>query len=489
MIRDVKTDEGGEMMKNGKIKVGLAPTRRTVFSVEDSLKYKKMIEDKLTEWGIDYVNLDWLNEEGLLYSIHDAGKVVKKFREEEVDAVFAPHCNFGTESATAKVAREVGKPFLLWGPRDEAPLEDGTRLRDTQCGLFATSKILRRMGVPFTYIVNSRVNSPVFKRGFHNFLGAAAAAKAFLGARIGQVDTRPGDFWTVMVNEGELLERWGIEVVPTTLVDIEQGVMKYVSEKPKKLQDTVADLKAKVDFGDTDEDTINKISALKLVLLEWAEAEALDGIAFQCWDALQAALGICPCFVDSELTDMGIPVSCETDIHGALVSLMLQAAALWTTPIFFADLTIRHPDNDNSELLWHCGPFPISLACSPERKVGGHYIMPSGAPGVAEWEIKGGDITIARFDGDHGEYSLLMGHAKGTEGPFNRGTYLWIEVNNWPEWEERIIYGPYIHHVAGVHGKFAPVLYEACKYVPGLKTDPVDPKEEEIRAFLRGEDL
>jgi len=32
-------------------------------------------------------------------------------------------------------------------------------------------------------------------------------------------------------------------------------------------------------------------------------------------------------------------------------------------------------------------------------------------PGVAHWRLKKGEITVARFDGDNGSYSLLMGHA------------------------------------------------------------------------------
>lgn len=62
-----------------------------------------------------------------------------------------------------------------------------------------------------------------------------------------------------------------------------------------------------------------------------------------------------------ELIDEGIPVSCETDINAAVTSVMMQAVTLGDSASFFADLTIRHPENDNRELLWHCGPFPYSL--------------------------------------------------------------------------------------------------------------------------------
>jgi L-fucose isomerase-like protein len=476
-------------MKKKNVKIGLAPTRRNVFSVEDSLKYKGLIEKKLKSWGVDFVNLDSLNKEGLLFDRHEVDRAAKIFIDAGVDAVFSPHVNFGTEDAVAKLAKAVGKPFLLWGPRDESPLPDGSRLRDTQCGLFATSKILGRYGVPFSYIVNSRVDSPVFERGFKIFTAAARAANAFLKARIGQIDTRPGDFYTVMVNEGELLERWGIETVPITLVDVEKNVLGMV-KGDKRVKDEVASLKARVTFKDMDDEAIGRVAALKLMLLDWAKKEELTGIAFQCWDALQLALGIVPCFVDSELTALGIPVACETDINGALTSILLQNASTVETPTFFCDLTIRHPENDNGELLWHCGPFPHELASDKKKAfVGGHFILPSHAPGTGNWEIRGGDITVARFDGLRGEYSLFMGHGKGSKGPFTLGTYVWVEVPDWPLWEEKFIYGPYIHHVVAVHDTAAYALYEATRFIPGLKPDPVNPTEEEIRAHLRGKDL
>jgi hypothetical protein len=100
--------------------------------------------------------------------------------------------------------------------------------------------------------------------------------------------------------------------------------------------------------------------------------------------------------------------------------------------------------------------------------------------------IQDGPVTIARMDGDHGEYSLLMGHATAVTGPVTRGTYVWVEVGDWPLWEEHIIRGPYVHHVAGIHGHRAAALHEACRYIPGLAPDPVEPAEAEIQAWLRG---
>ena len=132
------------------IKLGFAPTRRSIFSAPDAIKYRGLTAERLRELGIDFIDIDDINEEGLLYDDNDRMKIAEKFKKEKIDGLFIPHCNFGTEFECARLAKDLGVPVLLWGPLDERPEPDGVRLRDTQCGLFATGKVLRRFKVPFT---------------------------------------------------------------------------------------------------------------------------------------------------------------------------------------------------------------------------------------------------------------------------------------------------------------------------------------------------
>lgn len=161
-----------------RLKIGFLPTRRNSFSASEAMKFKNAIRSFIDGYAIDVVDIDDINMEGLLYdSPKMQEQAVEKFRREKVDAIFVPHCNFGTEDMVAKICRAIGKPVLLWGPRDDDPLEDGFRLRDSQCGLFATGKVLRRFNVPFTYIPNTTLEDPVFVRGFENFLRVANMVK------------------------------------------------------------------------------------------------------------------------------------------------------------------------------------------------------------------------------------------------------------------------------------------------------------------------
>ena len=54
------------------IKLGLAPTRRFVFSAEDARRYKGLVEQKLRDWKVEFVTIDSVTKEGLLFERRDA---------------------------------------------------------------------------------------------------------------------------------------------------------------------------------------------------------------------------------------------------------------------------------------------------------------------------------------------------------------------------------------------------------------------------------
>ena len=475
-------------MEKVALKIGYAPTRRNLFSIKEALFYRDEVLKKIsTLTYAEIIDIDDINEEGLLFSETDLPAIVSKFKAAGVDGVFSPHCNFGTEDLVAKLAFEIGKPVLLWGPRDHAPNPDGTRERDTQCGLFATGKILRRFGVPFTYLPNDTPDSVSFTRGYQGFVAVCGVVKAARKINILQIAPRPADFWTVKVNEGELLEKFNVHVSPVTLFGVVHAAEQMLALKPDDYLLALKELRENMDCSGVPEDSAEKIAALKTVILGLVKEKNCTAVGIQCWTDLQEAIGIMPCVVNGILCDMGIPMVCEVDIHGAISAILLQEAAMRTSPIFFADLTVRHPSDDNAELLWHCGNFPQSIAKDPDaRALGRHFVFATHCPGTANWELKEGDLTICRFDGDNGKYTLFIGEGHTCEGPSTQGTFVWLKVKDWLAWEKKLVEGPYVHHCAGIHAHVAPILHEACKYLPNLEPDAMDPTDAEIAQWWLG---
>ncbi len=450
-----------------KPRLGFCPIGKFVFSHEDALRQKGILEQRMKGWEVDFVGIDEVIPDGMVRSQDHVEPVVEFFKSQKIDALFIPHCNFGTEGAAGMIAHKLGVPTLLWGPRDEAPLADGSRLRDSLCGLFATSKVLHKLNVTFTYIENCGVDDPAFVEGFDTFMRAANVVKKARGMRIGQIGQRIDFFWTTIINESELLERYGVEILPIDMVEFIEQVKMLVVDRKEQYVKEISEASVKFESFD-DQDVIINMYAVRDGMLELARDKKLDGFALQSFNSICDALGCMVEYASAMVSDAGVPVACETDIHGAISAILLQAASYDQEPIIFADLTIRHPENDNAVLIWHCA-FPESLA-NPNKKstVGPHWILPGIPPGSCHWELKDGPLTIYRFDGDNGQYESLSGEGKAVPGPETLNTYVWMEVNDWPVWERAFIEGPYIHHVACCYGNYSKVITEAARYIPDL---------------------
>lgn len=447
-----------------KIILGIAPTRREGFpDPKFAVENKKKIQLRLVEifekiGDIQIVDIDWLNEEGILVNPMDVPKVADYFREKKIDALFMPHCNYGCEEVVAMLGKRLGKPVCVWGPRDDAPPEGFcNRNCDTQCGLFASTAALRRYHVPYYYIENCWLEEELLDKELDNFIRLASVVKEFGRMRVGQIGARPKPFLCVMVNESEMLEKFGIEVIPITAIDIIDKTKEYLEKKSEIVAAKVKEITSKSDCSYQEDEQMTNIAAFELAAYEIATALGCNSLAVECWQMFGHEFGIEPCSAIGDLIDMGMPTACETDIHGAVTMAALTAVTRGKEPVFLADWTVRHPTNDNAELLWHCGPFPRSLAkeecCPAIRRSHGQF------------EIKGGDITLGRFTGMDGEYQFFSDEVKSCEGPHTVGTYVWIETENWSKWEKRLMYGPYVHHVAGVHGKYARILHEAMRFL------------------------
>lgn len=465
------------------IKLGFAPTRRNLFSADAAVEFANKTRAKLDEMGVNYVDIKEVNDDGLLYDDAGLHQITAKFKAENIDGLFLANENFGTEYECARLAKQFDVPVLLWGPKDEPPAADGSRLRDTQCGLFAIGKVLRRFQVPFTYLVNVDLDDPEFARGVTDFIKVCNIVKTFKNTRILQVGPRPFDFWSTMVNEGELLEQFNLSLSPIPLTELVEEIHQLQTDRDPEIADTMATLRQIADVQIEDKD-LNMVAALKVALKRKMLQYGCNAGAIQCWTALQDEIGILPYASESLLQDEGMPVTCETDIHGVISELLVEAATMGEHKAIFADVNCRHPDNPNGELLQHLGVFPFTTAKNKPVLPKSHFVF--DYPGSVGFEAKAGNYTLCRFDGDNGKYSLLLGNAKAVPGPYEQGTYLWLEFANLNRFETKLVYGPYIHHIAAVTDDVVPVLYEACKYL-NVTPDFYDPIEEDVKAYLRGD--
>ena len=295
--------------------------------------------------------------------------------------------------------------------------------------------------------------------------------------KIAQIGVRVDFFWTTITNESELLEKFGIEVLPIDMSDFLRTVVKEVTNEKSKYKEELKSIKKWLDTSciASDEGLINSL-AMRDILFKIAEEEKINAFSIKSFNSIAETLGEGIGLCDT-LVQHRYPIAAESDIHGAISSVLLQAASNKKEASFFPEFTIRHPNNDNAVLLWHAVA-PLSLKHPSARKI---KILPpwilKDLPATSlQFRLKDGPLTVCRFDGDTNNYVLGFGEGQTTDGPNTRETYVWMEVDDWESWERRLIEGPYIHHCSAIYDHCADVLEEACKYIPYLKPQQFNKK-------------
>lgn len=463
------------MVLEYQVKIGLAPIRRDVTprpgifnwekAEERGRKLVEYIEDAFSDDRVSFVDTKGITPVDVLITEEDARAAAERFRSEGVDGVVLLNSNFGNEEAGALLARELGKPVLIFAPLDDVFEVDGTRYTDSQCGLFGLSRQLQRCGIPFSYIESCRVEDDLFARGLQKFASVCCMVKNFQGMRVAQVGLRPKPFCSVIFNEGELLQRFGIQTVPVNLAVVMDKYNRILRERDAELEEGARLLEGRYEIDDLSAPLLKKVYAFVLLYEEIIAEYKVDAVSAECWTAMQLAVGAMPCTAYSVLADKGYIIGCESDMLGTITMALLSCASLGHKIPFFGEFTVRHPEERNTELLWHCGPFAYSLKAEDSK---------AKMVNMRQWfRVKDGSYTVARLDQDDGAYSLLSGTCTSGTGPYTFGTYLWAKFDNLSGWEKKLVEGPYIHHMAEIEGDYTAELEEFCKYVPALAADNV----------------
>lgn len=465
-------------MLNYNLKIGVLPLRRLIkeppkrigmfqsdYAIENKNAVLEYLQKNYANEQTQFVDIEWLNEEGLLRLPEDCQRVSEYFANEKIDALFIVNCNFGEERCAIEVAKKLNLPTLLWGPRDRNFTND-LRYTDTQCGLFAISKGLKRANVKFSYIENCDLGAPAFDAGLEQFLGVACMVKNFKSMKIVQIGARLKPFKSIMYNELELCEKFGVDVISVNLIETMQDLNRIYDTEKEDLKKQVSEIKAAYDCGQTDEETLLKLAAIIRYFEYVAKTYDCNVIGTDCWSGFASGWGVPPCLAMSLVADKGIYVTCEGDVFMSITNVLLLSATRGKGKPIQGEFTCRHPENDNAELLWHCGPFPASCKAEDEKPC--LYNM------KPTFRVRDGKYTIARFQAERGKYYLLGGTFNTCKGPKTFGTYMWAEFSNLPKLERKLIEGPYIHHMTEMYGEYEAYLKEFANYFDEIEYDGIN---------------
>ena len=392
--------------------------------------------------------------------------------------------NFGPETPETLLIKEFDGPAMVIAAAEETGDNLIQGRGDAYCGVLNASYNLK--------LRNLKAYIPEYPVGtaeecadmIHEFAPISRAIIGLNSLKIISFGPRPENFLACNAPIKQLYNL-GVEIEENSELDLFEAFNNHGGDE--RIPQVVAEMEQELGAGNKKPEILAKLAQYELTLLDWVKehkgSREYVTIAGKCWPAFQTQFGFVPCYVNSRLTQRGIPVSCEVDIYGALSEFI--GTVISQDAVTLLDINNSVPaDMYESEIKgkydytlkdtfmgFHCGNTASSKLSFCEMKY--QLIMARSLPievtnGTLEGDIAPGDITFYRLQSTS-DAKIRAYIAQGEVLPVATRSFGAIGVFAIPEmgWFYRhvLIEKNYPHHGAVAFGHFGKALYEVFKYV------------------------
>ena len=472
-----------------KIKIGIVAVSRDCFPEPLSVNRRKALVEAYTKkFGADDIyECPICIVESEIHMV----QALEDIKKAGCNALCVYLGNFGPEISETLLAKHFEGPKMFCAAAEETQNDLVGGRGDAYCGMLNASYNLA--------LRNIRAYIPEYPVGdaedcadmIHDFLPIARAAVALADLKIISFGPRPLNFLACNAPIKQLYNL-GVEIEENSELDLFEAFNKH--ENDPRIPDKVKEMEAELGAGNKKPQILPKLAQYELTLLDWVEAHKgyrkYVAIAGKCWPAFQTQFGFVPCYVNSRLTGMGIPVSCEVDIYGCLsefigtvvsedIVTLLDINNSVPKDMYKESIEGKFPYNFTDTFMgFHCGNTCSKKlsSCSMEYQM----IMARALPeevtqGTLEGDIAPGDITFYRLQSTadnilrayvaEGEVLPVATKSFGGIGVFaihdmGRFYRYWLIEKNFP------------HHGAVAFGHYGKALYEVFKYI-GVEVEEI----------------
>ena len=392
--------------------------------------------------------------------------------------------NFGPEISETLLAKHFEGPKMFIAAAEESKNNLTQGRGDAYCGMLNASYNLKLRGVK-AYIPESPVGTA--QECADRIAECRPIARAIVGLsnlKIISFGPRPTNFLACNAPIQQLYNL-GVEIEENSELDLFEAFHKHAGDE--RIPAIVKEMEEELGQGNKKPEILEKLAQYELTLKDWVEEHKgyrkYVAIAGKCWPAFQTQFGFVPCYVNSRLTDQGIPVSCEVDIYGALSEFIGTVVSQDTVTLLDINNTVPYdlykeeiePEfnytSDDVFMGFHCGNTASSKLSFCEMKY--QMIMARTLPeevtqGTLEGDIIPGEITFYRLQSTS-DNKLRAYIAQGEVLPVKTHSFGSIGIFAIPEmgrfYRHVLIEGNYPHHGAVAFGHFGKELFEVFKYI------------------------
>ena len=400
------------------------------------------------------------------------------------DALVVYLGNFGPETSETLLAKYFDGPVMFVAAAEET----GTNLvggrGDAYCGMLNASYNLKLRNIK-AYIPEYPVGTASEVADMiSEFIPIARTVVAVHNLKIISFGPRPQDFLACNAPIKQLYNL-GVEIEENSELDLFESFKNH--EGDDRIPAVVKDMEKELGEGNKKPEILSKLAQYELTLLDWVEghkgSRKYVAIAGKCWPAFQTQFGFVPCYVNSRLTDRGIPVSCEVDIYGALSEFIGTVVSQDTVTLLDINNTVPadiyeedikgkfNYTQKDTFMGFHCGNTAASKLsfCSMKYQMIMARTLPEEVTqGTLEGDIVPGDITFYRLQSTS-DAKLCAYIAQGEVLPVATRSFGGIGIFAIPEmgrfYRHVLVEKNYPHHGAVAFGHFGKTLYEVFKYI------------------------
>ncbi|MCR4934543.1 MAG: L-fucose/L-arabinose isomerase family protein [Lachnospiraceae bacterium] len=464
------------------VKIGIVAVSRDCFPESLSVNRRKALVDAYTKkYGKDDI---YECPVCIVESEIQMVEALEDIKKAGCNALCVYLGNFGPEISETLLAKHFDGPkmFVAAAEESQGDLQDGRG--DAYCGMLNASYNLKLRSVG-AYIPEYPVgDAEDCADMIHDFVPVARAIKGLSELKIISFGPRPLNFLACNAPIQQLYNL-GVEIEENSELDLFEAFNKHANDSriPAKVKEMAEELGA----GNKKPEVLNKLAQYELTLLDWVEEHRgyrkYVAIAGKCWPAFQTQFGFVPCYVNSRLTGMGIPVSCEVDIYGCLSEFI--GTCVSDDVVTLLDINNSVPKDMYKESIegkfdykftdtfmgFHCGNTCSKKLAFCEMKY--QKIMARNLPievtnGTLEGDIAPGNITFYRLQST-ADNKLRAYLAEGEVLPVATKSFGGIGVFAIKEmgrfYRHVLIQKNFPHHGAVAFGHYGKALFEVFKYI------------------------
>ncbi|MFI3325149.1 MAG: L-fucose/L-arabinose isomerase family protein [Clostridia bacterium] len=461
------------------VKMAVVAVSRDCFPMTLSVSRREAVVKSYKAKGLDIYECPTCIENEV-----DMMKALEEVKAEGCNALVVYLGNFGPETSETLLAKYFGGPTMFIAASEESgdSLLDGRG--DAYCGMLNASYNLKLREIK-AYIPEYPVGTAdECADMIEEFLPIARTIIGLNDLKIISFGPRPQDFLACNAPIKRLYDL-GVEVQENSELDLFEAYNKHAGDP--RIPAVVADMEAELGKGNMKPEILPKLAQYEITLLDWVEAnkgcKKFVAIAGKCWPAFQTQFGFVPCYVNSRLTGMGIPVSCEVDIYGALSEFIgscisLDAVTLLdinnTVPkdMYEEDIKAQTSYTQKDTFMgFHCGNTTskkLAFCSMKYQKIMARALPEEVTQGTLEGDIMPGDITFFRLQST-ADAKLTAYVAQGEVLNVPTKSFGAIGVFAIPEmgrfYRHVLVEKNYPHHGAVAFGHYGKAIFEVFKYL------------------------